>query len=156
LHEKIQIIDKPIEEFTNAWNRSDSKYFANLFVDDDKWTDVLGQHVRGKDQIKRLYEYSFKSVLKNGTLITRSKRIRFIRNSPVAIEVEWKSTGNKSPDGKLLTSRCGLPDLIVALENNIHDCKIILRHIVDYTTTYYRSDLIHDHMTINGIEGHEI
>lgn len=156
MHEKIQTINKPIEEFTNAWNRSNSKYFANLFIDDDEWTDVLGQHVRGKDQIKRLHEYSFKSVLKIGTLITRSKRIRLIRNSLVAIGVEWKSTGNKSPDGKLLTSRCGLPDLIVALENNIHDCKIILRHIMDYTTTYSRSDLIHDHMTINGIEGHEI
>ena len=156
MNEKVLIIDKLIEEFTNAWNRHNPKDFADLFVDDGEWTDVLGQHVKGKDQIKKLHEYPFKSVLKDATLIVSSKRIRFIRNDILAIDVEWKTTGNKTPDGKSLPARYGLLDLIVTLENSTNDCKIILGHNVDYTTAYSRSDLTHNHMTINGMERNEI
>lgn len=152
LHEKVPAVGKLIEEFTNAWNRHDPKDFE-LFVDDGEWTDVLGQYVKGKDQIKKLHEYPFKSVLKDATLVVKLKRIRFIRNDILAIDVEWKTTGNKSPDGKSLPARYGLLDLIVTLENNDNDCKIILGHNVDYTTAYSRSDLTHNRKTINGIEG---
>lgn len=155
LHAKIPTIDKLIEEFTNAWNRHDPNDFAELFVDDGEWTDVLGQHVKGKDQIKKLHEYPFKSVLKDATLTIESKRNRFIRNDIVAIDVEWKTTGNKSPDGKSLPARYGLLDLIVTLENSANDFKIILGHNVDYTTAYSRSDLAHDRKTINGTEGNK-
>ena len=156
MNEKVLIIDKLVEKFTNAWNRLDPKDFADLFVDDGEWIDVLGQHVKGKDQIKKLHEYPFKSVLKDATLIVSSKRIRFIRNDILAIDVEWKTTGNKTPDGKSLPARYGLLDLIVTLENSTNDCKIILGHNVDYTTAYSRSDLTHNHMTINGMERNEI
>lgn len=30
--------------------------FAELFVTDGEWTDVLGQHVQGKEQIEKLHE----------------------------------------------------------------------------------------------------
>ena len=39
--------------------------FAELFVHDDEWTDILGQYDKGKEQIKKLHEYPFKSVLKD-------------------------------------------------------------------------------------------
>ena len=59
-------MDKFIEEFTNTWNRHDPREFAELFVDDGQWNDVLGQYVRGKDQIRKIQQYPFKSVLKYG------------------------------------------------------------------------------------------
>lgn len=66
---------------------------------------VLGQHVKGKDQIEKLHEYPFRSVLKDATLTISSIRSRFIRNDIVAIDVEWKTTGNKNPDGKSIPDR---------------------------------------------------
>ena len=65
---EISKINKPIEEFAIAWNRHDVKEFAELFVDDGEWTDVLGQHVQGKEHIEKLHEYPFNTVLKNATL----------------------------------------------------------------------------------------
>ena len=135
-------INTLIEKFTNVWNKHDPKEFAELFVDDGEWTDVLGQHVKGKEQIKKLHEYPFNTVLKDATLTLISVRSRSIRDDIVAIDVEWKTTGNKTPDGKSIPNRNGLLDLIVTLKGD--STKIILGHNVDYTTAYSRSELIHD------------
>lgn len=137
-------INNLVEKFVNAWNRHAAKEFAELFVDDGEWTDVLGQHVKGKEQIEKLHEYPFKSVLKDATLTIISIRNRFIRNDIIAIDIEWKTTGNKTPDGKSLPSRYGLLDLIVTKESSGDDIKIILGHNVDYTTAYSRDDLRHN------------
>lgn len=142
LSDEISKINTLIEKFTIAWNRHDAKEFAELFVDDGEWTDVLGQHIKGKEQIEKLHEYPFKSVLKDATLTIMSIRNRFITKDIFAIDVEWKTTGNKSPDGKSIPDRKGLLDLIATLEGG--STRIILGHNVDYTTAYSRSDLIHD------------
>lgn len=87
-------INNLVEKFVNAWNRHAAKEFAELFVDDGEWTDVLGQHVKGKEQIEKLYEYPFKSVLKDATLTIISIRNRFIKNDIIAIDIDlennWK------------------------------------------------------------------
>ena len=131
-----------MEKFTIAWNRHDAKEFAELFVDDGEWTDVLGQHIKGKQQIEKLHKYPFKSVLKDATLIIISIRNRFITKDIFAIDVEWKTTGNKTPDGKPIPDRNGLLDLVVTLEGG--STRITLGHNVDYRTAYSRSDLIQD------------
>ena len=64
LSDEISKINTLIKKFTIAWNKHDAKEFAVLFVDNGEWTDVLGQHVKRKEQIEKLHEYPFKSVLK--------------------------------------------------------------------------------------------
>lgn len=70
-----------------------------------------------------------------------SIRNRFITKDIFAIDVEWKTTGNKTPDGIPIPDRNGSLDLIVTLEGG--STRIILGHNVDYTRDS-RSDLIHD------------
>jgi uncharacterized protein (TIGR02246 family) len=142
LSDEISKINILIEKFTIAWNRHDAKEFAELFVEDGEWIDILGQHVKGKEPIEKLHEYPFKSVLKDATLTILSMRNRFITKDIFAIDLEWKTTGNKTPDGKPIPDRNGLLDLIVILETGI--TRIILGRNVDYTKAYSRSDLIHD------------
>jgi uncharacterized protein (TIGR02246 family) len=142
LSDEISKINTLIEKFTIAWNRHDAKEFAELFVDDGEWTDVLGQHVKGKQQIEKLHEYPFESVLKDATLIIISIRNRLITKDIFAIDVEWKTTGNKTPDGKSIPARKGLLDLIATIEGS--STRIILGHNVDYTTAYSRSDLLNN------------
>jgi uncharacterized protein (TIGR02246 family) len=154
LNDEISKINILIEKFTNAWNKHDAKEFAALFVDDGEWTDVLGQHVKGKEQIKKLHEYPFKSVLKDATLIIISIRNRLITKDIFAIDVEWKTSGNKTPDGKPIPDRNGLLDLIVTLKGD--STKIILGHNVDYTTAYSRSDLIHGSEHTGPINNHQV
>jgi uncharacterized protein (TIGR02246 family) len=142
LSDEITKINALIESFTIAWNRHNAKEFAELFVDDGEWTDILGQHVMGKEQIEKLHEYPFKSVLKDATLTIISIRNRFLAKDIFAIDVEWKITGNKTPDGKSIPDRIGLLDLIATLEGG--NTRIILGHNVDYSTAYSRSDLLND------------
>jgi uncharacterized protein (TIGR02246 family) len=142
LGDEISKINKLIEKFAITWNRHDAKEFAELFVDDGEWTDVLGKHVQGKEQIEKLHEYPFNTVLKDAILTILSIRNRFITKDIFAIDVEWKTTGNKTPDGKPIPDRNGLLDLIVTLE--VGSTRIILGHNVDYTTAYSKSDFIHD------------
>src|SRR5690349_12242615 len=94
---------------------------------------------KGKEQIKKLHKYPFNTVLKDATLTVISVQNRFIRDDIVAIDVERKTTGNKTPDGKPIPNRSGLLDLIVTLQGD--KMRIILGHNVDYTTAYSRSDL---------------
>lgn len=150
--DEISKINKLIEKLATAWNKHDAKEFAELFVDDGEWTDVLGKHVQGKEQIEKLHEYPFNTVLKDATLTIISIRNRFITKDIFAIDVEWKTTGNKTPDGKPIPDRNGLLDLIVTLE--VGSTRIILGHNVDYTTAYSRSDLIHDSKYTDVINSH--
>ncbi len=113
-----------------------------MFVNDGEWTDVLGQHVKGKEQIEKLHEYPFKSVLKAATLTIISIRNRFLAKDIFSIDAEWKTTGNKTPDGKSIPDRKGLLDLIATLDGG--KTRVILGHNVDYTTYYSRNDLLHD------------
>ena len=149
MRNELSKINALIQKFTNVWNNHDPKEFAELFVDDGEWTDVLGQHVKGKEQIKKLHEYPFNTVLKDATLTVISVRNRFIRDDIVAIDVEWKTTGNKTPDGKPIPNRSGLLDLIVTLQGD--KMRLILGHNVDYTTAYYRIDLKDDNQYANSI-----
>ncbi len=142
MSDEITRINALIENFTIAWNRHNARGFAELFVDDGEWTDVLGQHVKGKEQIEKLHEYPFKSVLKDATLTIISIRNKFLAKDIFSIDVEWKTTGNKTPDGKSIPDRKGLLDLIATLEGG--NTRIILGHNVDYTTAYSRNDLLHD------------
>jgi uncharacterized protein (TIGR02246 family) len=142
LSDEITKINALIENFTIAWNKHDAKEFAELFVDDGEWTDVLGQYVKGKKQIEKLHEYPFKSVLKDATLTIISIRNRLLAKDIFSIDVEWKTTGNKTPDGKSIPDRKGLFDLIATLEGG--NTRIILGHNVDYTTAYSRNDLLQD------------
>ncbi len=134
-------INTLIEKFTNVWNKHDPKEFAELFVDNGEWTDVLGQHVKGKEQIKKLHEYPFNTVLKDATLTVISVRSRSIRDDIVAIDVEWKTTGNKTPDGKSIPNRNGLLDLIVTLKGDIENHCWTQRRLYD---SLFQSELIHD------------
>ena len=149
MRNELSKINALIQKFTNVWNNHDPKEFAELFVDDGEWTDVLGQHVKGKEQIKKLHEYPFNTVLKDATLTVISVRNRFVRDDIVAIDVEWKTTGNKTPDGKPIPNRSGLLDLIVTLQGD--KMRLILGHNVDYTTAYYRIDLKDDNQYANSI-----
>ena len=142
MSDEITKINALIENFTIAWNRHNAKEFAELFVNDGEWTDVLGQHVKGQEQIEKLHEYPFKSVLKDATLTIISIRNRFLAKDIFAIDAEWKTTGNKTPAGKSIPDRIGLLDLIATLEGG--KTRIILGHNVDYTTAYSRNDLLHD------------
>lgn len=45
-------MDKFIEEFTNTWNRHDPREFAELFVDDGQWNDVLGNMSEGRIKLE--------------------------------------------------------------------------------------------------------
>ena len=126
--------------------------FAELFVDDGEWTDVLGQHVKGKEQIKKLHEYPFKSVLKEATLTIISTRNRLITKDIFAIDLEWKTTRNKTPNGKPIPDRKGLLDFIVTSQED--SIRIILGHNVDYTTAYSRSDWIDSSISTDVIKNH--
>lgn len=151
MDDEISKINKLIEKFAIAWNRYDAREFAGLFINDGEWTDVLEQYVQGKEQIEKLHEYPFNTVLKDAILTILSIRNRLITNSILSIDVEWKTTGNKTPEGKPIQVRNGLLDLIVTLEAG--STRIILGYNVDYATAYSRiSDLIYDNKYTDAID----
>lgn len=46
-------VRRVVNEFADAWNRHDMKAMHDLDVDDVEWVNVVGQHWRGKDTVRR-------------------------------------------------------------------------------------------------------
>jgi hypothetical protein len=73
--------------------------------------DVIGEHASKRDEIDQVHIHRFKTILKETIITINSIRSRWIQNkSMVAIDANWETTDNKTPDGQPLPTRYGLFD----------------------------------------------
>ena len=129
-----------VKDFADIWNQHDAKTMALCFTNDGEFTNVIGEHANGRDEIEQMHIYPFKTILKETVVTLKSIRSRWIHNKDIAaVDVRWESTGNKTPDGQLLPTRYGLLDLIVSKDTD-NSWKIIVGHNVDYTSAYSQND----------------
>lgn len=71
-------IRRVFERLSGAWNIGDAKQFASLFTEDCDYITFRGQHIIGRKNNEELHEQLFKTFLKNTTLATEMKQIKFI------------------------------------------------------------------------------
>ena len=51
-----------------AWNRHDMQAFASLFHDDAAFVNVVGMHLRGREEIERTHAAAHAGLFRNSTL----------------------------------------------------------------------------------------
>ncbi len=133
-------IGRFVKEFAEIWNQHDPKTMASCFVNDGEFTNVIGEHASGRDEIERMHIHPFKTILKETVVTLKSMRSRWIHNESIAVvDATWESIGNKTPEGQSLPTRYGLLTLIVGKDAE-ESWRIIVGHNVDYTSAYSPTD----------------
>ena len=93
----------------DAFNSHDPGILGSLLIEDGEWTDVIRTTMIGRKEIEHGHAYPFTTVLKEAILDVPSYRSKWINDEIVSIDIKWKSSGHKTPDGKPIpTIRYGL------------------------------------------------
>jgi uncharacterized protein (TIGR02246 family) len=113
-----QNIQALLDGMSKAWNTHDAKTFSMVFSDEADFTDVLGASVFGRKAIQTFYEKSFRAGLKNSSLITTGKKIRYITNDILAVDAWWEMKGAQAADGKDMPPSKGLASMLMTRDGN--------------------------------------
>ena len=54
-----ECIKQVINALVDAWNRKNPDSFAALLTEDGEWTDVVANHVQGREAVRKLHVYPF-------------------------------------------------------------------------------------------------
>jgi uncharacterized protein (TIGR02246 family) len=139
------LVQNLVDKFKDAFNSHNPKMLSSLLTEDGEWTDVIGYTMIGRNEIEKQHVYPFTTVLKEAKLDVKIYRSRWIADEIVSIDIQWESSGHRTPEGKpIATIRYGLLNLIAKkITDGGEDAttlKIIIAHNNDYTSTYTQSD----------------
>jgi uncharacterized protein (TIGR02246 family) len=113
-----QNIQALLDAMSKAWNMHDAKRYAMRFSEEADFTDVLGMSVFGRKAIQAFHEKSFATGFKNSSLNITGKKIRYITNDILAVDVWWEMKGAQAPDGRDFPSGKGLANLLMTRDGN--------------------------------------
>ena len=102
-----------LTSFTDAWNKHDSKAFANVFTEDADLTNVAGRSAKGRGEIERFHAPGFAAKWKDSNQKITQSKIRFIKPDVAAVDAFWEMTGIKDTEGKDMPPRKGLLNFIM-------------------------------------------
>ncbi|HEY2348774.1 MAG TPA: SgcJ/EcaC family oxidoreductase [Puia sp.] len=113
-----QNIQALLDSMSRSWNRHDARAFSMEFSEDADFTNTLGMTVYGRDSIAKFQEKSFATVFKNSTLNITGKKIRYITNDLTGVDATWEMAGAQTPDGKEISPRKGLMNMLMVRYSN--------------------------------------
>lgn len=97
-----------------AWNTKDPRAFGAVFAPDAEFTDVVGNHARGRDAIAELHVFPFEKLFADATLTLIDVRDRDLTAGLSSLDAAWVVTGRTSPTGEPLPERTGVMHIVAA------------------------------------------
>lgn len=133
-------VEALVTRLVAASNANDVKAFADVFAVDADFTNVVGQHVRGRAKIEEFHAPYYSGPRQpgrpsfvNAKLTVLQNKIRFLREDVAAVDIKWQQTGAISPDGQPWGTRTGLMNWIVTKEKG--RWTIAVMHNTELTAT---------------------
>jgi len=121
-------------------NANDVKAFANVFAEDADFTNVIGQHAKGRASIEEFHAPYYSGPRQpgrpsfiNARLTAVESKIRFLRPDVAAVDIKWQQTGAISPKGHPWGPRTGLMNWVVTREKGMW--AIAVMHNLQLTPT---------------------
>jgi uncharacterized protein (TIGR02246 family) len=116
-------IQNLISRLIAASNANDVKDFASVFAEDADFTNVIGQHAKGRANIEEFHAPYYSGTRQpgrpsfiNARLTAVESKIRFLRPDVAAVDIRWRQTGAISPQGRPWGLRTGLMNWVVTRE----------------------------------------
>jgi uncharacterized protein (TIGR02246 family) len=133
-------IEALVTDLVAASNANDVKAFADVFAADADFTNVVGQHAKGRSKIEEFHAPYYSGPRQpgrpsfvNAKLTVLENTIRFLRKDVAAVDIKWQQTGAISPDGQPWGPRAGLMNWIVTKEKG--RWTIAVMHNTELTAT---------------------
>jgi uncharacterized protein (TIGR02246 family) len=111
-------IARTLAAFLGAWNKQDSHALAMTFTEDADFTNVAGTHAHGRSNVESFHAPLFAGIFKESHQTAEIRSIRFLKPDLAVVDVDWKMTGARSPDGTPRPERRGLLDWVMARQSD--------------------------------------
>jgi len=104
-------------DFSTGFSRHDAQAVAATFSDDADFTNMRGNHSRGRAEIEKWFAGLFRGNLKDAVRTDTVRSIRLFSPELAAIDADTVIHGTKAPDGSNLPARNGLMVLLAIKQN---------------------------------------
>jgi uncharacterized protein (TIGR02246 family) len=101
-------------QIQSAWNKSDAKEMADLFLTDGDYISSTGRTARGRDELQKAFAAQWSGVYKGTKLAHTLTNVRFLRKDVAIADGAFEITGMRDGSGKILPTRSGLSTVIAA------------------------------------------
>ena len=101
-------------QIQTAWNKSDAREMADLFLTDGDYVSSTGRTARGRDELQKAFAAQWSGIYKGTKLSHTLTNVRFLRKDVAIADGAFEITGMRDPSGKLLPTRSGLSTVIAA------------------------------------------
>jgi len=102
-----------IDEMIARWNRKDAEAFAEVFVEDADFTDVLGQTAHGRAEIAAQHTFPFTRTLRKATLTADHVAARTCGTDTLVVRVHWSMSGPLALDDSPLPDLQGKMQVVI-------------------------------------------
>ena len=99
-------------DFSVAFSRHDARAVAETFSEDADFTNMRGNHSRGRAEIEKWFAGLFRANLKDAVRTDTVRSVRLFSPELAAIDADSVIHGTKAPDGSELPARNGLMVLL--------------------------------------------
>jgi uncharacterized protein (TIGR02246 family) len=110
-------IKQTCADFSESFTRHDAHAVALTFAEDADFTNMRGNHSRGRKDIENWFVGLFKGSLKDSVRTDTVKSIRFFSPELAAVDADTVITGTKGADGSVIPPRKGLMVVLMIKEN---------------------------------------
>jgi uncharacterized protein (TIGR02246 family) len=104
-------------DFSTAFSRHDAQAVAATFSEDADFTNMRGNHSRGRPEIEKWFAGLFRGNLKDAVRTDTVRSVRLFSPELAAVDADSVIHGTKSPDGSELPARNGLMVLLAIKQN---------------------------------------
>ena len=101
-------------QIQSAWNKSDAKEMADLFLTDGDYISSTGRTARGRDELQKAFAAQWGGLYKGTKLAHTLTNVRFLRKDVAIADGAFEITGMRDASGKILPTRSGLSTVIAA------------------------------------------
>ncbi|TWU62012.1 SnoaL-like domain protein [Crateriforma conspicua] len=122
-----------VDRFIDAWNAKDLASFAECFVEDGDFVNVVAQKAEGSDAIAKMHKHAFETVQSKSTLSLERLDIRELSDRLAGVDFWWKVVGSVSPEGEPMPERTGLIYFVIDSDEG----KIVSGRNADYSEKRY-------------------
>jgi uncharacterized protein (TIGR02246 family) len=97
-----------------AWNKSDAKLLAALWLTDGDYVSSTGRTARGRDEVEKAFAEQWAGIYKGTKIAHTLTSVRFLRKDVAIADGAFEISGMRDASGKVLGSRSGLSTIVAA------------------------------------------
>ncbi|HEY4231122.1 MAG TPA: SgcJ/EcaC family oxidoreductase [Thermoanaerobaculia bacterium] len=101
-------------QIQEAWNKSDAKLLAALWLTDGDYISSTGRTARGRDEVEKAFAEQWGGIYKGTKIAHTLTNVHFLRKDVAVADGAFEVSGMRDASGKVLGSRSGLSTIVAA------------------------------------------